>query len=161
MRRSNTNYVVPIKSTDGVEATFAPGADATLTGRGVYTLASGTTYFYMLGPSCDASYIHAHLQGDAALILTSVTVEDCDADEDEVTNINDTSGAWLPTPPAIIESAAEGAGWTQTTDVLAVTGGAVGGASWNIANQAARRMRLKVVVGATGGEARLSSWAKE
>lgn len=156
---SSTQYITPIKS-DGTLA--VAGSDATLgsSNRGVYTLALSTTYFFPIGIQ-DAEHTHMQLQGDAAIVLTSATVEDSDLAPSEASDYSDNAGEWLATPAALIESAAEGAGWTQTSDVLAVAGGAAGGASWNVVNYGARRMRLKVVVGGTGGEVRLSMWSKE
>lgn len=155
-RTTSTSYITPVKS-DGVVQTES----ATEFGRGAYTLALSTTYYYPLAGQ-DALALHAHLQWDAAIVLTSVTVEECDMPESEVTDHEaGTTGTWLPTSVDRITSTVEGAGATNTSDVIAVSGGAAGGGAMNVSEHGARRTRLKVVVGGTGGELRVASWAKE
>jgi len=161
MRRTNSHYVTPLKQSDATEADPAPGTDANLTGRGVFTLLAGTTYIYVIDPALDATFLHGHLQGDAEIIITSATFEECDMAEAEVSNTSDNVSEWLATPAALIESTAEGTGWTATSDVGAAAGGNVGGVVWNIAHHGGHRVRVKLVVGATGGQARFALWAKE
>ncbi len=156
-------YLIPYKDTAGVADPAAPGGDAALgtANRGVYTLASGTNYFVEV-PCSDAGLVHVLLQGDAALILTSVTIEETDLDGKDALVITDTTGTWLVTDDTRITAKAEGAGWTiGANDIAAVAGGAAGAASFNISDVGARRMRVKIVVGGTGGEVRVSFWGKE
>ncbi len=58
-----------------------------------------------------------------------------------------------------ITSAVEGTGWTNTADVGANSAGNAGGVAWNIADAAAPRYRLKIVVG-TEGQARFTTSGK-
>lgn len=155
MRSTSPMYVRPIKS-DGV----AQQESAVEFGRGTYTLASGTTYFYQLNGG-NSPLLSAHLQWDAAIVLTSVTVEDCNFGTDEVALHSDNAGEWIDEDPASAFVGTDGAGVTVTAGVIAVAGGAVGGAMIHVADTGARRTRLKVVVGGTGGELRVATWGKE
>jgi hypothetical protein len=113
----------------------------------------------------DAEMVSAHLVYDAAIILTSVTVETCDFPPEMVTDYADgatgtaTAGYWIDEDPSTAFVGTRGG--TVTNGVLAVAGGAQGGARWNVADNAARRTRLRVVVGATGGEVSCAAWGKE
>jgi hypothetical protein len=140
----------------------AAGGDAAFgaNSRGVFTLVLGTTYYFDLG-GADASLIHALLQGDAGIVITSASIEETDLSVTEAPLISDVSGQWFPTDAGRITSVAEGTGWTATSDVGATSGGTQGGVAWNVTDQAARRTRIKMVVGATGGDARMCTWGKE
>jgi len=151
--RAGGRYVTPIKS-DGTE----PAQDG---GRGVFTLASGSTYYYILGGG-DASFISGTFTGyDAAAIITSATVQDTDHGELDVTNLNAVVGDWISEDPSTAFVGADGAGWVVTNGVLAVAGGAVGGARFNVAETAAARTRIAVAVGGTGGKFRMSANGKD
>ncbi len=154
-RTQSTSYVTPIKS-DGTVETM----DATELGRGAFTLASGTTYYFPIACG-DARNVSVHLQCDAAIILTSATIEDCNFPEVDVTNYSSTAGHWIDEDPSTAFVGLVGTGYTHSSGVVAVAGGAAGGAMWHVADVGARRMRLKVVVGGTGGEVRVATWAKE
>ena len=151
----STSYITPYKS-DGVEQV----ADGTDFGRGSFTLASGTTYYYPLGGQ-DSPFMSIHAQGDAAIVITSMTVEACDFPESDVDVFDNAAGEWMAKSSSGINATVEGAGYTNTSGVVDTTGGAQGGARWDVFNHGARRTRLAVVVGATGGELRVASWAKE
>lgn len=156
---ANRTYITPIKS-DGTTPTFAPGADATLTGRGVYTLVAGQTYYFPL-PVGGSSMYDVHLQHDAAIAITSATIETSSMGESEVSNISAVAGAWMDQDPSTAFVATVGAGTTATNGVVAVVAGNVGGADWQVSATGAARSRLEVVVGATGGEVRLGFCGKE
>lgn len=159
-RIQSSTFITPLKS-DG--SALAPGGgDSTLgtSNRGVFTLVAGTTYYLPI-PCADAPWAGLQTQGDAAVILTSVTLEESFLPPTEATDYSDNSGEWLAVDAARISSASEGAGWSNSSDVVAATGGATGGGVQTVTDCAARRMRAKVVVGATGGEARFTAWAKE
>lgn len=151
----NRRYLVPIDS-DGSSPAEAP--------HGEYALTAGHTYVYLL-PSLDTAFASFHLTGyDAALVITSATVQGCDhagsntANTADVTDISMTVGEWVDQQPT---ASVVGTGWSQTNGVVAVTGaGTVGGALWNIAQTGVARHRLIVVVGATGGNARVSGAGK-
>jgi hypothetical protein len=159
-RIQSTCYIQPI-GTDGTPLAPA-GGESTLgtSNRGVYTLVAGTTYYVVL-PAADALWLGLQTQGDATVVLTSVTLEECYVAESEATNYSDNIGEWLAIDIARISSEAEGTGWSATSDVIAAVGGNAGAGVQNVQDTAARRVRAKVVVGATGGEARFSAWAKE
>ena len=125
----------------------------------VATLVNGTTYYYGIGG--DASMIKSlHILGlDAALIITAATIEFSNLPD--VALNSTTAGEWVQDNGATTNSGAVGAGWTWTAKTLAVAGGALGGAFLNIADNAMRRCRLKVVVGATGGRIRVRSHGAE
>lgn len=155
----NRTYVTPIKS-DGTEATFAPSADATLTGRGVFTLAANTTYYYPLPVGGSAMY-DVHLQHDAAIAITSATIETTSMGKSEVSDISSVAGAWVDQDPSTAFVALVGATTTASSGVVAVVAGNVGAANWQVSDSPPARARLKVVVGASGGEARLGFCGKE
>lgn len=145
--RAGGRYVTPIKS-DGTEPDQI--------GRGIYTLTAGATYYYVLGGAGGVFGSGTITGYDAAAILTSATIQDTDHPEQDITNINAVVGDWISEDPATAFVGADGAGWTVTNGVLAVAGGAVGGARFNIAETAAARTRVAVVVGGTGGRFRFS-----
>lgn len=158
MGRKNTNgYIQPIKS-DGTLATFAPGADTTLTGRGVYTLAANTTYYFPYGGQ-DAPRVSVELEWDANIVITSANIEDTNVSEKEASNYSQGT-AWVPETPATGYVAAKNAS-SNTNSTIATNGSAAGAAIWNVADIGSERGRLAVVVGATPGEVRCSTWGKE
>ena len=154
----STSFITPIKS-DGSEA-VASGGDAAFgeNCRGVFTLAAATYYFALGGQ--DASIIHAMIQGDATIAITSATIEETDLSDTEAPLYSDTTGQWFASHVDRITTAVEGTGWANTSDVGSNSAGNAGGVAFNIVDQAARRTRLKVVVG-TEGQARVNAWAKE
>lgn len=159
-RRVQNSYLTPLDSTGAPLA--EAGGEATLgtSNRGVFTLTLGTTYYVPI-PVADAMWAMLHTQGDAAIILTSVTIEVCCVPDADVTDFSDSIGEWIPIPAALITSQKEGTGWTNTSDVIGSAGGNAGGGVQALSNLGARRARAKVVVGATGGEVRFTCWAKE
>lgn len=161
-RRSPTNsFLTPIKS-DGTLP--VPATDFGVPGdkqRGVFTLTALTTYYVPL-PAEDAWLLSLLSQWDAAMIITSITIEETDLPEDLATWYSASTGLWFATDAAKITSAFNGAGTTtNTNDVIAHTVAGAGAAIQNIQDTAVRRHRAVVVVGATGGEARFTGWAKE
>lgn len=151
----STSYITPIKS-DGTVQTES----ATEFGRGSYTLASSSTYYFPLGGQ-DVPFLSGHMQWDASIILTSVTIEDCNFPETDVTWYSNGSGEWIDEDPTTAFVGLDGAGATASNGVVAVAGGAQGGAMFHVAQTGARRTRLAVVVAGTGGEVRVSGWGKE
>lgn len=158
-RTTAARYVTPLKS-DGSEATFAPGADATLTGRGVFTLAANTTYYFPLSEA-DGRVASVELEIDAAIIVTDAHIEDTNTSKSEVLDYA-VNNAWVPETPSSGYIATKNGNVTSSTNSTLVTGGGTAGAAiWNLVDTATKRGRLSVSVGATGGEARVSTWAKE
>lgn len=152
---TSTSFVTPFVST-GTEQVQS----ATEFGRGSFTLLTGVTYFYPIGGQ-DTPTLSAHIQWDAAIVITSITIEDCNMPESEVHWYSDNAGEWIDEDPSTAFVGSDGAGVTVTNGVVAVAGGAAGGAMIHMDGNGARRTRLKVVVGGTGGEVRVASWAKE
>lgn len=149
--RTGTRYITPIDST---------GAPVAEQGRGKYTLTAGATYHYLLGGD-DGPYQSVQLTGiTAAAVVTSATIMDTNHMPNEVTDQDATAGNWIPEAPSAGYVATTGAGWAATNSVVAVAGGAVGGAMWHIAETGAARTRLTVVVGGTGGTFVVSAWGK-
>lgn len=156
--RAGGRYVQPIDSTGALVTPEAP--------RGVYNLTAGQTYYYILGGN-EAPIVSGHLTAYASaaapngLIITSATVQDCDHGSNEVTDSSSTVGEWVAEDPSSAFVGADGTGWSATNGVLAATGAGLGGARFNIADTAAYRTRITVVVGATGGPLRVSSHGKQ
>jgi hypothetical protein len=150
--RAGGRYVRPIKS-DGTE----PAEDG---GRGVFTLAANSLYYYVLGGG-SASFVSGTLTGyTSGAIIDSATVQDTDHPELEITNIDGTAGNWISEDPATAFVGADGTGWSVTNGVLAVAGTGVGGARFNVAETAAARTRIAVDTGGTGGLFRMSAHGK-
>jgi hypothetical protein len=155
-RAVNRCYINPITSAGvPVVGTSDPSF---LNGRGVFTLAAGTYYFVL--PVGQAAICDVHLTHDAAMAITSATIETCSHGRSEVTDYSTIAGEWMDQDPSTAFVALKGANTTHTNGVVAVTAGAAGGASWQISGIGADRMRLAVVVG-TQGEARLSFSGKD
>lgn len=152
---ASTSYVTPFVTTGTEQAQSAAEF-----GRGTFTLLTGVTYFFPLGGQ-DAPFISAHCQWDASIVITSITVEDCDFTEADIPWYSDNAGEWIDEDPSTAFVGTKGAGVTVTSGVVAVAGGAIGGCMFHIADSGARRTRLKVVVGGTGGEMRVATWGKE
>lgn len=154
----NRCYITPI-STAGVAQ--APTSDATfLNGRGVFTLTAATTYHFVL-PIGGSTVIDAHLTHDLAIAITSAKIETCSHGVSEVPNHSAVAGEWMDQDPSTAFVALVGAGTTHSSGVVAVVAGNAGGADWQIEGFAAARGRLTIVVGATGGEVRVSFTGKD
>ena len=151
-------------STSYITSYSAAGAEqvqsATEFGRGAFTLAANTTYMFSL-PAQDVPVLGVHLQHDAAIAITSATIEVCSFPPSEVSDFSDGAGEWFGLAPTTAYVPVDGATTTATNGVVAVVAGNIGGAHWDIADIGARRARLKIVVGATGGEVRVATWGKE
>jgi hypothetical protein len=151
--RPGGTYVQPLK-TDGTSlANEAP--------RGAYTLAANTTYYFILG-AADAPFHSVQFTGyTAGLVITSATIQDTNHDNGEVADYSSVSGEWINEDPTTAFVGVDGTGWSQTNGVVAASGGGVGGALWHLGESGAMRTRVAVVVGATGGLARVSCWGKD
>jgi hypothetical protein len=135
-------------------------------GAGV-TLAASTTYYFPLnidGAICEA----VQLRGlTAALIITAARIEDTcfpmassGKGDVDVSNFDAGVGNWMIENPSTAYVPVVGTGWVATNAIVAVAGGAVGGALWNLGNMGTRRARLAIVVGGTGGDVRVAGHAK-
>ena len=152
---NSTSFITPYTAGGAEQA-----ESAVEFGRGAFTLAANTTYMFSL-PAQDVPVLGVHLQHDAAIAITSATVEVCSFPPSEVSDYSDNPGEWLGYAPTTAYVPVDGATTTATNGVVAVVAGNIGGAHWDIADTGARRARLKIVVGATGGEVRVASWGKE
>lgn len=154
----NRCYITPITAAGvGQEA----DSDATFeNGRGVFTLAPVTTYFFIL-PIGGSVLMDIHLTHDAAIAITSATIETCCHAKTDVADTSVVGGEWIDQDPTTAFVATVGATTTATNGVVAVVAGNAGGADWQVSDCASPRARLKVVVGGTGGEVRLSFCGKE
>ena len=151
----NRTYIQPITSAG---ALVADSSDASFANsRGVYTLAAGTYYFPL--PVGGASMFDVHLTHDAAIAITSATIETCSHAKSDVSDYSTIAGEWIDQDPSSAFVALVGATTTHTNGVVAVTAGNAGGANWQISLCPSARARLKVVVG-TQGEVRLSFCGK-
>lgn len=156
MRRTNsTSYITPYK-TDGTEQTQS----AAEFGPGTFTLLANTTYLFPLGGQ-DAKVVSAHLQHDATIAITSATIEDSNFPDTDVDWYSTSAGEWIDEDPTTAFVGTVGATTTQTNGVVAVVAGNIGGAMWHFADKGSRRTRLKVVVGAAGGEVRVATWGED
>jgi hypothetical protein len=157
MPRAGGRYITPIDSNGDPLTNEGP--------RGAYTLTAGQTYYYILGGP-DATFISGTLTAYASaaaangLIITSATVQDTDHDERDVPNKSSTVGEWISEDPSSGFVGADGTGWSASSGVLAATGAGLGGGRFNIAETAAYRTRVAVVVGGTGGPLRVSGHGK-
>lgn len=154
----NRTYIAPITTTG---APVAPSSESTFqNARGVFTLAANTTYYFVL-PVGGSTLFDLHLTHDAAIIITSAMIETCSHGRSDVSDYSTVGGEWIGQDLAAAVVPTEGANTSATSGVVAVTGGVAGGADWQVSEMSAARGRLKVVVGATGGEVRVSFCGKE
>ena len=148
MSSSMRQYLPPMK-TDGTFLTEVAN------NPGQYTLVANTTYLYVLG-AYTSKIMGLQITGyDSGLVITSATMQDTLHSEIEVLAKSTTAGEWVPETPTTYV-AATGTGWSATNSVIAAAGSGLGGGVWHVANSAAHRLRLSVVVGATGGKLRVS-----
>lgn len=151
---STRRYIPPMKVSDGTLLTV----EANNPGR--YTLLASTTYVYIIGASTPTISGLQMTGYDAALVLTSATIQDTMHAEAEITNTNTVVGDWVNEDPTTAFVAVDGTGWAASNRVVTVAGSGLGGAVWQLPDFCAYRMRLIVVVGATGGRLRVSANAK-
>lgn len=151
--KAKSNFIIPIDTTGAQSAVIA--------GPGRFTLLANTTYYFMLGGQ-RSPWNSVTLTGyTAAMILTSANIEDTDHPQGIVDNFSTVTGEWVKRDSSLAELKSIGTGWTATGAVLAVAGGNLGGARWNINGTGAFRTRLTVVVGGTGGDVLVSEMEKD
>lgn len=156
-RTMSTSFVTPYKSDGTLQV-----ESATDFGRGTFTLAAGATYFFPIDGQ-DTPTLSTHIQWDAAIAITAAKIEDSNFPDGTsgVEWFDDAAGEWIDEDPTTAFVGTVSAGTTVTNGVVAHTAGAAGGAMFHIADSGARRTRLRVEVGATGGEVRVATWGKE
>ena len=159
---SNSDYITPIKTSDASPAALAgsvPAGYPAGSARGFYTLTSGTTYVFIVGGK-DCPVSSAHFEWDGAIAITSLTVEDCNAKPEEVTDTMTVGASWVDEDPSTAFVGTKGGVATVTNGVVATAAGAVGGCMFHLADTGAKRTRFTLVVGATGGIVRCSTHGK-
>lgn len=142
------------------------------------TLLANTTYYVPLGSAesgviADETSLFVHFTWVAAIVLTGVTVElsvfpavegGGTKGNPDVADFDPTAGLWVQFNPAqsvdLYGNIVAGAGNAIAAFTVSSTGAAAGAAILHFPNMAARRARLKVVVGATGGLMRFGVHAK-
>lgn len=144
----------------------ANGSDPSLFG---VTLTNGVTYVFPFGadrapvPSL-AQLVNAHMRWDNAIAFTA-TIEQSSfpalwpSDQAngivDVADHNTTVGNWIPIKPLAVDVEVVGGGtYTPATGVIAVAAGQQGGCTINLSAWGARRGRIRIAVGGTGGLAR-------
>lgn len=170
-RRSHGDGFAACVKSDGTVQTVS----GTEFGNGTFTLAASGLYYFPLPHFESAWLISVQLRHDAAIAITSATIEDCnmpapvalgDASRAGVVSWYEAAseGSWIDEDPAtaFVGTRNDGGGSTTPTNgVVAVVAGGKGGAMWHFVDAASRRARLAVQVGATGGEVQVCCWSKE
>lgn len=137
------------------------------------TLASGTTYVFPFGAQhapvpAESPWVCAQVRWDAALTITSITIETTvfpatvQAHEwrgpVQLSDFDATAGFWLlQNPTTAYVPVTGGTATSMTVNPTALT---AGGCEFDLGNLSARRGRVKIVVGATGGVARVGIHGK-
>lgn len=145
-------YITPIDS-NGATVT-------TIVGHGRFTLSANTTYYYVIGRTAGAHQSITLTGHTASLIITEAAIQDTDHSEQDYTNSDATDGIWIVEDPAGGFVPVDGTGWSVSNSKVAAAGTAVGGARWNLGEDGATRTRLRVIVGAAGGDATVSCGSK-
>jgi hypothetical protein len=142
------------------------------------TLANGVKYFFNVGDG-DSTYKSIHLKWDASIVVT-LTLWGCDQPLN-VSNMDpgggvivgtDTpvdslvTGDWLKIDPAtavLYFTSDDGTtgGNTITNATCVIAGGAAGGVIYDLGNVPVARLRIRAVVGGTGGQLRCVASGKE
>lgn len=157
MSRIARRYIVPLDTATGL--LIAPEAP-----HGMYTLVAGATYAFCV-QSSEAPFVSIDLTGyDAALVITSATIQAVNHAVQDVPDSSVVVGEWKNSRPPNGYVPADGTGWSvgtvATACVVAAAGSGVGGALWEVAETGSFRTRLLVVVGGTGGRVRVSACGK-
>lgn len=149
------------KQSDGTEPTTSNAL-----GLNSFLLTSATRYIIGLAGS-DYSLLGAHVQWDATIVITSITVEDCSlpieafASDAQHGLLSTTAGVWIkeiPTTSYVGTDIATGV--TITNGSVAVAGGTQSGCHFHVVDTSAARTRLNILVG-TGGVIRFGGNVKK
>ena len=141
------------------------------------SLVNAVTYVFPFGASVlnntvpnQTHVMTAQLRWDNAIAFTATIEESCFPATDpsdmatgvaDVTDHDTTLGNWIPIKPPDADVQVTGGGtYTAATGVIAVAAGQQGGCTINLSLWGARRGRIKIVVGATGGLARCAVHGK-
>lgn len=124
------------------------------------TLANGATYYVEAGG--DASLVQAvQIDWDSSIIMT-ITLEDTLWDigsgAGQATLSQVAGRAWCPENPST--GIVGVSGGTSSALTVTVPGGTAGTCIYHVGNTGAKRNRLKIVVGGTGGNANARSHGK-
>lgn len=154
-------YIPPIAASDS--STLA--IDKT----GHATLLANATYYFPLGDDTTststvdrnmssvrrASLERAQVQWDALVAMT-VTIED--TIWPDVSPSSTVAGDWLQQNPSTAYVPVTGGSAVNAT--VTVAGGSLGGCGYDLGNFGGSRLRVKLVVGATGGSVRVGQCGK-
>lgn len=156
---ATTHAIVPFKGTSGC------------------TLASGTKYFFMVGDA-DSTYKSVHLNWDNQIVVTltlwgsnhPLNVSGADSGNENAVGTDTahdsvTSGDWQQIDPstAILYSKSDDGTTgnnTITNATCVIAGGAQGGVIYDLGNIPVKRLRIRAVVGGTGGQLRCTTNGK-
>lgn len=168
---NRTSHNLNAIKSDGTQITATEGATPAAFG---VTLASSTTYYIPLGgdhtpvPSL-SEIVGAQLRWDAAIIMT-VTIEttlfpmfspsDASSGIPDVSDV-DAGNSWvLQNPTGVYIPTGPATGVSIANMTVTVAGGTASSCEFDLGNLGARRVRLKIVVGGTGGVVRCATWGK-
>lgn len=173
LNRVDSGNLDAIRASDGVviPANIKIPSGGNVTALGV-TLAANTTYFFPFGAQrspvpAEVPLVGVQVAWDAAIIAT-ITPETClfpatlqggdPRGPVVLTDYDVTAGLWLlQAPPTAYVPIVGG---TVSVTTATVPGGSRGGCEYDMGNLGARRGRIKVVVGATGGVLRVGVHGK-
>lgn len=144
--RNPWSYVTPIKS-DGTHAVAAATP-------GFFTVEANTTYYLPFSEELSRvrTGMSAHIRFSLALVVTSCTMQDTNAQGDDITDYETALDSWTPiVSTTVLATDKSGGGVTLTANVASKTGGAVGSTIFNHLGSSGRS-RLALVVGSVGGE---------
>jgi hypothetical protein len=171
MNRVDSSNLDAIKSDGTVISANKVMTGGSLTALGC-TLANGTTYYFPFGAQrspvpAETPLVSVQLRWDASIIAT-ITVETTlfpatfqggdPRGPAQVSDFETTAGFWLQQNASTAYVPATGG--TPTAMTVAVAGGSAGGCEFDLGNLGARRGRIKVVVGGTGGVMRCAVHGK-
>jgi hypothetical protein len=122
---------------------------------GIYTLAAGT--YYVDVAIIDAVFLSVHMHWSAALAST-ITVWTSDLSQVDAPLTNTTAGYWVQQNPSTAY-VPTGTGFTPTALTIVTAGTDAGGTQINLADLAASRVRLRIVV-TVGGTFRCAPYGK-
>jgi len=143
---------------DNIQPVKADGTYAAVDDKG-FLLVAGATYYVDLGGK-EAPIYSVQFAFAAALVITSLEIEDCNFPGVSLTSSNSSRIEWVKENPPTAYVAAVGAGVTPTLLTVTKAAGAIGGAMIHIGNTGALRNRAKIIVGAAGGVVSIATSGK-
>lgn len=130
-----------------------------LDASGKATLEASSTYYFVASAS-DVVLEALHQTWANSLVLTSSEIETSNLADADATWADTDVGDWVKEAPTTSYVAIVGTGITASSLTLSGTASSVGGAMMHLGNLGARRVRVKVVTGGTGGTYRVAGSGK-